>query len=161
MQITNSPFGFFFSKYNKHSLIVPLIVSSKILEISRDIEIFFSVPKTSLISFNNLIILCGDSNNITVLVSLESSNNFFFLPFFLGKNPSKIKFVVGNPLKVRAGIIDEATGNDSKSIPLEITSLTNKNPGSDMQGNPESETKAISLSEINSLIITFIELCSL
>ena len=122
---------------------------------------FFSIPQISLISFNNLIILCGDSNNTTVLVSLESFKIFLFLPFFLGKKPSKIKFVVGKPLRVRAGKIDEAPGNDSTSIPLRITSLTSKNPGSDIQGNPESETKAIFLSEINKLIISSSTLCSL
>ena len=161
MQITNSPFGSFFSKCIKHSLTVPLIVSSKILEISRDIEIFFSTPQISLISFNNLVSLNGDSNKITVLVSLESFNIFFFLPLFFGKNPSKIKFVVGKPLWVRAGIIDEAPGNDSISIPSRIAYLTNKNPGSDMQGNPESETKAILFSDVNKLIISFSVLCSL
>ena len=122
---------------------------------------FFSIPQISLISFNNLIILCGDSNNTTVLVSLESFIIFLLLPFFFGKKPSKIKFVVGNPLRVRAGKIDEAPGNDSTSIPLRITSLTSKNPGSDIQGNPESETKAIFLSEINKLIISSSTLCSL
>ena len=35
MQITNSPFGSLPSKCDKHSLTVPLIVSPKILEISK------------------------------------------------------------------------------------------------------------------------------
>ena len=90
MQITNSPFGSLPSKCDKHSLTVPLIVSSKILEISRDTEMFFSIPQTSLISFNNLIILCGTQTIQQSLFLWKALKSFVSTLFWVKTFKNKI-----------------------------------------------------------------------
>ena len=88
MQITNSPLGFLSARYVIASLILPLYVSSYIFDISLDKLISLSDPKNSFKSSSVFFTLKGDSYNMTVRFSLDSSCRRETLSF-LARSPQK------------------------------------------------------------------------
>src|SRR3990167_5464949 len=82
--------------------------------------------------------------NIFIIESSVSSNRRR-LPSFLGKYPTKRNLSQGRPERVKAAIAADGPGIDSSLIPARTASRTRWNPGSDINGVPASETKAIFL----------------
>jgi hypothetical protein len=78
-----------------------------------------------------------------VLSSSARSFNLVCLPFFTGRNPSKINFSNGKPEITKAGTNAVAPGKHSTLISRFKHSRTNKNPGSEIPGVPASEIKAM------------------
>ena len=58
------------------------------------------------------------------------------LPFLSGRNPSKQKRLIGNPLSTNAGTKAVAPGRHSTEISFLMHSLTMKKAGSEMPGVP-------------------------
>ena len=102
-------------------------------------------------------------NSIAVsqLLSLLNNSNLFFLPFLIGKNPSKINLSEEIPEFTRAGTKAVAPGRQSISILFFIASLIIKNPGSDIDGVPASDIKDIIFPDKTSSMYCFTTLCSL
>ena len=61
----------------------------------------------------------------------------------IGKKPSKVNLSHGIPLTIRAGISAVGPGKDSTSMLLSKQFLTIKYPGSEIPGEPASETTPI------------------
>ena len=96
-----------------------------------------------------------------VLFSLLNNSNLFFLPFLVGKNPSKINLSDEIPEFTRAGTKAVAPGRQSISILFFIASLIIRNPGSDIDGVPASDIKDIIFPDKTSSMYFFTTLCSL
>ena len=76
----------------------------------------------------------------------------FFLPFFLGKKPSKIKRSVGSPDETNAARKADGPGTDSTVESIAIASRTSLYAGSEMPGVPASVTTARFFPEVKCLI---------
>ena len=70
---------------------------------------------------------------------------FFFLPFFVGKKPIKVKASEGSPDALIAAVKADAPGIGITSIPSLIHCLIKLYPGSLIVGVPASEINATSL----------------
>ena len=68
---------------------------------------------------------------------------FFAELFFFGTNPKKTKLFKSKPESWRLGIIDDGPGTVVIKILFLIKFFTNLYPGSDINGDPASEIKAI------------------
>ena len=79
----------------------------------------------------------------------------------IGKKPSKVNLSHGIPLIIRAGISAVGPGKDSTSMLLCKHFLTIKYPGSEIPGEPASETTPIVSPFFKSSIIFLIFECSL
>ena len=93
--------------------------------------------------------------------SPASSFSLDVLPFFFGKNPSNTNRSDGRPLITRAGINAVAPGRHIILIFFFIDSRISKNPGSEIDGVPASETNANVFPSIRSSTYLLTTLCSL
>jgi len=159
---TNSPLIFFLSSSILFLTLpgFPLKMNSFTFVSSLHIEIDLLAIIFSR-QYRKIINLWLETKSTQVLFSREiflQRSSIFFLDF--GTKPKKINSDIGNPDNCKLDTIDEGPGTDVTLILFVIQYCTKLYPGSEMSGDPASETRTHFLFFNKSLIWSII-LCSL